>query len=102
MTGWSAPTSSTKRNHLTAKEQRTMATKGTVNIYFREDGNGEACWYASYAYLDGEAVTIRMQPFVQRQASDAQLKYHADQGLRETMRSSGEPYSPTSYQIERR
>jgi hypothetical protein len=47
-------------------------------------------------------VTIRMQPFVQKQASDAQLQYHADQGLREKLRSSGDPYVPTCYQIERR
>lgn len=86
-----------------------MATKGTVSIYYRTTENHRqpvegipGFWHASYAYLDGEQVTIRMQPSVGYRASEAQLKYHADQGLRNKMGESGEAYEPTQYEIEGR
>jgi hypothetical protein len=85
-----------------------MATQGTVTIYYRttemhrQPIEGiEGFWHAAYAYLDGEAATIRMQPTVGYRASGAQLRSHADQGLRARMRRAGESYAPTAYHIER-
>lgn len=78
-----------------------MATKGTVTIYrHTTPGTDETFWYAEYAYLDGESMTVRLQPSVGPQASAAQLQYHADQGLRAQMQRAGEPYIPTVYSIE--
>ena len=85
-----------------------MALKGTVQIYYRTTEQHRqpvegipGFWHAAYAYLDGESVTARLQPTVGFRASDAQLHYHADQALRENCQRHGEPYLPTTYEIER-
>jgi hypothetical protein len=85
-----------------------MAAKGTVTIYYRTTEHHrqpvegiQGFWHASYAVLDGESVTVRLQPSGGYHASEAQLKYHADRALTEQCREHGETYTPIRYQIER-